>query len=584
MAPRCRPGIVRPPRITRSLALLGVALLTSLAVSGVASVSSANAGTDDYPTSIAGCHYTNNPGGASFTCDLKDSAQDSLIDPWGEYNRECTSFVAWRLHYSNGFEMPFHDNAYLWKSDAQNRGYTVDTNPALGAVAWWGQSTQHPYGHVAWVESISGSNVTVEQYNATSKGTYSEQTLAASSVDGYIHFSDLANGGGRSPVPWNFENLDGDPGSLGGHDYNLGQTPAEVNFDGVLQVFYSDASEGYMRHAWADSSGWHFDVLDGAGGSSGRITANVGGSPSVVVYNHSLQLFYYDYTNHALRHAWSSDGTTWNFETLDGATSSYSGHSSADVGRTPSAVVYGTSLQLFYLDNTNGVLRHAWSANGTFWNFENLDGGSGSVSGYTASVGSDPTAVSYSGTLQVFYYDSSYGNLRHAWSNSTGWHFENLDGDPGSIGKDDADVGYNPAAVVYGSTLQVFYYDATNGNLRHAWSDSNGWHFETLDGDPGSIGKNNANLGLTPNATVLSTSSGTSLQVFYYDKTNGNLQHAWSDSSGWHFETLDGSGGSPAGRENADVGYDPVAIQYGNAVQLFYYDNSYGNLRHSWSQ
>ena len=102
------------------------------------------------------------------------------------------------------------------------------------------------------------------------------------------------------------------------------------------------------------------------------------------------------------------------------------------------------------LDNTNGVLRHAWSANGTFWNFENLDGGSGSVSGYTASVGSDPTAVSYSGTLQVFYYDSSYGNLRHAWSNSIGWHFENLDGDPGSIGKDDADVGYNPAALVSG--------------------------------------------------------------------------------------------------------------------------------------
>src|SRR4051812_8163035 len=38
----------------------------------------------------------------------KDRAQDSGFDPWGEYFRECTSWVAWALHSRNGFEMPFY--------------------------------------------------------------------------------------------------------------------------------------------------------------------------------------------------------------------------------------------------------------------------------------------------------------------------------------------------------------------------------------------------------------------------------------------------------------------------------------------
>jgi surface antigen len=46
----------------------------------VAGAASATAGVDDYPAN------------------LKSAAQDSLVDPWGFYNRECTSFVAWRLN------------------------------------------------------------------------------------------------------------------------------------------------------------------------------------------------------------------------------------------------------------------------------------------------------------------------------------------------------------------------------------------------------------------------------------------------------------------------------------------------------
>ena len=44
----------------------------------------------------------------------KNLVQDSRLDPWREYVRECTSFVVWALYSRNGFSMPFHDNAIGW--------------------------------------------------------------------------------------------------------------------------------------------------------------------------------------------------------------------------------------------------------------------------------------------------------------------------------------------------------------------------------------------------------------------------------------------------------------------------------------
>jgi CHAP domain len=119
-----------------------------------------------------------------------------VVDQWGYYNRECTSFVAWRLHSRNGFEMPRAiGNANAWGSWAQSHGYVVNSTPAVGAVAWWSASS----GHVAWVEAVSGTNVTVEEYNFTVPGGYDERTLGAGQASGYIHFDDVAAGTGPPP-------------------------------------------------------------------------------------------------------------------------------------------------------------------------------------------------------------------------------------------------------------------------------------------------------------------------------------------------------------------------------------------------
>lgn len=139
--------------------------------------------------------------GDDYPAQWRNVAQDSVVDTWGEYNRECTSFVAWRLHSKNGFEMPFNADAGLWKSKAQALGYVVDSNPAVGSVAW-------DSGHVAWVAAVpSSTTVTIEDYNhyisgssGPVDGAYHTSTVAKSTYQ-YIHFKDTT-GSSTSPTSW----------------------------------------------------------------------------------------------------------------------------------------------------------------------------------------------------------------------------------------------------------------------------------------------------------------------------------------------------------------------------------------------
>ncbi|MCU1470673.1 MAG: hypothetical protein JWQ39_1822 [Glaciihabitans sp.] len=148
--------------------IAGSALVAGVFVAAPA----AYAGTNDYPSK------------------WKNVARDSMFDNWGEYNRECTSWVAWRLHGHNKFEMPFHANAGNWGADAKRLGYTVNLTPAVGSVAYWDTSTR---SHVAWVEAVNpNKTVTIEEYNIGGSGKYDEATIGTSTPTGYIHFQDLA--------------------------------------------------------------------------------------------------------------------------------------------------------------------------------------------------------------------------------------------------------------------------------------------------------------------------------------------------------------------------------------------------------
>ncbi len=137
----------------------------------------------------------------------RDIPMDSVLDDWNMYNRECTSFVAWRLAVRNGFNIPFNADASKWATIAEEKGYPINTTPGIGSVGYKGN-------HVAWVEAVTGDKVTVEEYNNVDSnqngiygddGTYSSRTVPSSSFSGFIHFKDIKAveaGGGVSGLSY----------------------------------------------------------------------------------------------------------------------------------------------------------------------------------------------------------------------------------------------------------------------------------------------------------------------------------------------------------------------------------------------
>ena len=122
-----------------------------------------------------------------------NSPQDSMVDNWGMYNRECVSYVAWKVE-STGRFMPYWGgigNAYQWIGNARNAGIPVDNTPTVGSAVVWDSNDGLGFlGHVAFVEVVNGDrSIEVSQYNFV-HGTFSRMHVSGGEVNGldFIHF------------------------------------------------------------------------------------------------------------------------------------------------------------------------------------------------------------------------------------------------------------------------------------------------------------------------------------------------------------------------------------------------------------
>ncbi len=176
------------------------------------------------------------------------------VDPWRLYTRQCTSFVAFRLSKVNGFEIPpAYGNADVWGYRAQREGYRVDMSPAVGSVAWWTSPM-----HVAWVSSIQGDMVEIEEYNYGTRYTYNRRLIHKNSVSGYIHFKDLAGSpvSQTSPAPTQTHTS----GLANSGTYTFTQQAPIKNeakqSSTTLDYYYAGESVRYDRVLTADGYQW----------------------------------------------------------------------------------------------------------------------------------------------------------------------------------------------------------------------------------------------------------------------------------------------------------------------------------------
>ena len=213
-------------------------------------------------------------------------------------------------------------------------------------------------------------------------------------------------------------------------------------------IIYSDSKNGDIKAATYNSGSWSTSIIDGNATTGGKTADDVSGNISVCV------------------------GVINKVETLN----------------------------VFYADLTKKWLRSA-SFNGKSWSYSIVDGNGPKIQPYTEPVrvrtasdvsGASACAVTPSG-LQVFYRDESQGILLGAVRDGTNWRYELLDGDRQTDGRTTGDVGFHLKAISSGPRVYVLYDSVLSvntdkqplrGEVRIAYRDSaypEDWQYQTLD-------------------------------------------------------------------------------------------------------
>ena len=187
-------------------------------------------------------------------------------------------------------------------------------------------------------------------------------------------------------------------------------------------IAYSDSERGSLKLATWLGNSWSTTVVDGDSNSGGRTKDNVAGAVSMCI---------------------------------------------SKVGKTE-------VLNLFYADLTTKDLKSA-SFDGKKWSYSIVDGNGPVVQPYTDSIRvrtasdvsvSNACAVTPAGT-QVFYRDESQGVLLGAVKDGKSWRYELVDGDSTVNGRSTGDLAFHLRAIATGRTVHVFYDAILNINQDH---------------------------------------------------------------------------------------------------------------------
>lgn len=115
----------------------------------------------------------------------------SGLSPLRYVARQCVDFAAWRINRDAGSTgapfkydwsnmTPNGGSAGQWAQAWRNNGWKTSSTPVAGSIAWWS-------GHVAYVKSVSGGNVNLEEYNWNGSASYHTRTVPSSSVQLFLY-------------------------------------------------------------------------------------------------------------------------------------------------------------------------------------------------------------------------------------------------------------------------------------------------------------------------------------------------------------------------------------------------------------
>lgn len=159
--------------------IVGVAVVLSGMVLPIFAVTKVEAADGGYPWSGAVCVATRKTEGKCPGYEWNYGGRTTNPATSNYYYRNCTDYVAWKLT-TVGVSLQTVGglgNAGAWDDNAIKKGLSVGSLPTVGAVG-----VDEHYGHVVFVESVSGSNLTISEYNWGSMGTYGTRSGTVSSL------------------------------------------------------------------------------------------------------------------------------------------------------------------------------------------------------------------------------------------------------------------------------------------------------------------------------------------------------------------------------------------------------------------
>jgi hypothetical protein len=239
---------------------------------------------------------------------------------------------------------------------------------------------------------------------------------------------------------WNATTLDG---------LADGKYLASSTFRNQPAIAYTDSAGQDLKLALWTGKVWRKITVDGRGGSGGRTTHNVSGPVSTCVSGEGakqiLQIFYSDLADKDLRHA-SYDRVNFKFEVVDGNGPTIQPfdqisrvRTASDVSVSNACAVTASGLQVFYRDESQGILLGAVMGPSGKWNYEIVDGDRKTGNHTTGDVAFHLSAVAVGAKVSVLY-DSvlglnqqkqvASGEVRLATRSTTspkGWSYSTLD-------------------------------------------------------------------------------------------------------------------------------------------------------------
>jgi hypothetical protein len=189
-----------------------------------------------------------------------------------------------------------------------------------------------------------------------------------------------------------------------------------VTFNGNPAIIYQDDINGALKVALWNGKLWSRLIVDGRGGSAGRTRNPIAGDISACVSGsgkaQTLHMFYADSVDKDLRYA-TYDGKTFKFEVIDGngaAVNKYEDpirvRTASDVSVANACSVSSVGVQVFYRDESQGILLGAVKASGSKeWKYELVDGDRKTDGRTTGDVAFHLDAL-FDGRETVLLYDA----------------------------------------------------------------------------------------------------------------------------------------------------------------------------------